>query len=128
MEEEKIIELTDEVVEPLEQEKTTGTTNVIESAEEDTIESAEFEEKEEIIEFEPESSELTDSLGMDLDLKIDSTDNPAEELSLLPEGIEKAIEHVIEKKFSGKIEKMLAEIIEKAVLREIENIKGKLLD
>jgi hypothetical protein len=102
MEEEEIIELTDEVTEPLEQEKTSGSINDLE-----------FFEEEDMSPGRNIDDDFANSLGMELEPDMD---------------IEKIVEDVIERKLSEKIEKMIAEIIEKAVAREIENIKGKLLD
>ncbi len=45
-----------------------------------------------------------------------------------PDEIERTIEGIIERKFSGKIESMITRIIEKAVSVEIKRLKSKLLE
>jgi hypothetical protein len=49
-------------------------------------------------------------------------------LAVSPEWITAAVESVINEKFSGRIEKIIYEVIEKVVSREIERLKGVLLE
>ena len=51
-----------------------------------------------------------------------------ESAGLSPEQIDKAIERVINEKFAGRIENIIYEVIEKAVAKEIDRLKGVLLD
>jgi hypothetical protein len=51
-----------------------------------------------------------------------------ESLPVSPESITAAVESVINEKFSGRIEKIIYEVIEKVVSREIERLKGVLLE
>ena len=71
---------------------------------------------------------FADSLGMDLEPETNALEDIHKEVSLSPEHLEEALERVVEKMFSEKIEKMLAEMIEAAVSREIKSIKERLLD
>ena len=143
LEEEEIIELTDEVIEASEE----GVGDKAAQVEEDTIEIPEVEDKSEQIDDDFAISLGTDdvleqeisgdqdmadrfagSLGMDLEPEIDALEDIHEEVSLSPEHLEETLERVVKKMFSEKIEKMLAEMIEAAVSREIKSIKERLLD
>lgn len=143
LEEEEIIELTDEVIEAPEEGAGDNTAQV----EEDIIESLEVEDKSEQIDddlttsigiddaLEKEISDdqnmadrFADSLSMDLEPEIDALEDTHEEVPLSPEHLEETLERVVKKMFSEKIEKMLAEMIEAAVSREIKSIKEKLRD
>ncbi|MCG2754568.1 MAG: hypothetical protein L6247_03200 [Desulfobacteraceae bacterium] len=150
LEEEEIIELTDEVIEAPEE----GAGDNAVQLEEDIIEFPEVEDKKEIEEqfseqidddlaisigiddaLEEEISGKQDmadifagSLGMDLEPEIDVSEDINKKVPLSPEHLEETLERVVKKMFSEKIEKMLSEMIETAVSREIKSIKEKLRD
>ena len=144
LEEEEIIELTDEIIEAPEEGAGENTAQV----QEDIIEFLEVEDKSEQIDddlatsigvddaLEKEISDdqnmadrFADSLSMDLESEIDALEEDThEEVPLSPEHLEETLERVVKKMFSEKIEKMLAEMIEAAVSREIKSIKEKLRD
>lgn len=143
LEEEEIIDLTDEVIEASEE----GAKDNAAQVEEDTIEFIEIEDKSEQIDDDLETSigiydalekevsgdqDMDDrfdgSLDMDLETDIDVLEDIHEEVSLSPKRLEETLERVVEKMFSEKIEKMIAEMIEAAVSREIKSIKEKLRD
>ena len=48
--------------------------------------------------------------------------------AVTPDQIDSILERVIEEKFSGKIEDIIYEAIEKVVSKEINRLKGSLLD
>ena len=80
---------------------------------------------------EPEVASLNeDYTPRDKVIQQDFGDGPdPEELSAITPGqIDKAIERVINEKFSAKIENIIYEVIEKAVAKEIDRLKGVLLD
>ncbi|MDO9566124.1 MAG: hypothetical protein Q7J15_05230 [Candidatus Desulfaltia sp.] len=146
LEDEEIIELTDEVVDASE--------NGMEPGEfEDTVEFYELEDKKEdkpiarpaddnlatsisadnVLDKEISGDQnmadrFADLPGMDLEPEIEVLEDAHEEVSLSHERLEETLERVVEKMFSEKIEKMLAEMIETAVSREIKSIKEKLRD
>ncbi len=60
----------------------------------------------------------------DLQTVQDTGDAPA----VTPDQIDSLLERVIKEKFSGKIEDIIYEAIEKAVSKEIDRLKGSLLD
>ncbi|NQT09829.1 MAG: hypothetical protein HQ573_01495 [Desulfobacteraceae bacterium] len=148
LEEEEIIELTDEVIEAPEE----GAGDNAVQLEEDIIEFTEVEDKKEIEEqfseqidddfainigiddtLEEEISGKQDmadifagSLGMDLEPEIDVSEDINKKVPLSPKHLEETLERVVKKMFSEKIEKMLSKMIEEAVSREIKSIKGKL--
>lgn len=150
LEEEEIIELTDEVIEAPEE----GAGDNAVQLEEDIIEFTEVEDKKEIEEqfseqidddlaisigiddaLEEEISGKQDmadifagSLGMDLEPEIDVSEDINKKVPLSPEHLEETLERVVKKMFSEKIEKMLSKMIEEAVSREIKSIKEKLRD
>ena len=49
-------------------------------------------------------------------------------MDLIPERLDTTIERLINEKFSGKIENIIYEVIEKAVSKEIDRLKGILLE
>jgi hypothetical protein len=110
LEEEEIIELTDEVIDD-DLATSIGVDDVLEK---------------EIIGDQNMADRFADLLGMDLEPEIDAIEDTHEEVSLSYERLEETLERVVEKMFSEKIEKMLAEMIETAVSREIKSIKEKL--
>ncbi|MBW2569242.1 MAG: hypothetical protein JRD93_06795 [Deltaproteobacteria bacterium] len=142
LEDEEIIELTDEVVNASE-EKIIELTDVVEQSpltyEEKTISVFDddsetglvldevFDEersKEQIIE-----DDFIGSLGMELEAEsTQKKDLTSEAVSLSSEQIDEALERVIKRMYSKKIESMIAEMIEKAVTKEIEKMKGILID
>lgn len=54
--------------------------------------------------------------------------DPSDTLTVTPDQIDSILERVIEEKFSGKIENIIYQAIEKAVSKEIDRLKGSLLD
>ncbi|HUV51295.1 MAG TPA: hypothetical protein VMW78_09790 [Anaerolineae bacterium] len=156
LEEENIIELTDEVVEVSEKGVEPGEFPDIDAqlSTEDIIEFYEIEDKkedepiakpaddnypasdmeidnifEEKISDDNMPDKFADSLGMDLESEIDALEEDIhEEVPLSFARLEETLERIVEKMFSEKIEKMLAEMIESAVSREIKSIKEKLQD
>jgi len=54
--------------------------------------------------------------------------DPSDTLTVTPNQIDSILERVIEEKFSGKIEDIIYQAIEKAVSKEIDRLKGSLLD
>ena len=114
LEEEEIIELTDEVVEASGDFATSiGIDDALEK---------------EISGDQNMADRFAGSLGMNLEPEIDGLEDIHKEVSLSPEHLEETLERVVKKMFSEKIEKMLAEMIEEAVSREIKIIKEKLRD
>jgi hypothetical protein len=65
-------------------------------------------------------------------MELDSSEDVAEDLldaeKVSDEQVEAALERVIKKMFYDKIDRILVEVIEKTVTREIERIKGVLLE
>ncbi len=116
MEEEEIIELTDEIIEA-----SINDDLAISLGIDDALEK-------EISGDQDMADSFVGSLGMDLEPKIDALEDIHEEVSLSPEHLEETLERVVKKMFSEKIEKMLAEMIEAAVSKEITSIKKRLLD
>jgi hypothetical protein len=57
-----------------------------------------------------------------------AAEEPAEPLSVTPEQIDVILERVIKDKFGGNIENIIYKVIEKAVSKEIDRLKGALLD
>jgi hypothetical protein len=57
-----------------------------------------------------------------------AVEETAESLSVSPEQIDSILERVIKEKFGGNIENIIYEAIQKAVSREIDRLKGALLD
>jgi hypothetical protein len=55
-------------------------------------------------------------------------EEPAESLSVTPEQIDSILERVIKDKFGGNIENIIYEVIQKAVSKEIDRLKGALLE
>jgi len=110
LEEEEIIELTDEVIDD-DLATSIGVDDALDK---------------EISGDQNVADRFADSLGMDLEPEIDALEDTHEEVSLSHERLEETLERVVEKMFSEKIEKMLAEMIETAVSREIKSIKEKL--
>ena len=138
-----------EKAQPLEEEKIIELTNEVREASEEVEDKKEIDEqfgkqidddfainigiddvfeKEKISGDQNMDDKVVDSLGMDLEPETDALEDIHKEVSLSPEHLEEALERVVEKMFSEKIEKMLAEMIEAAVSREIKSIKEKLLD
>ena len=129
LEQEEIIELTDEVIEA--SEEGAGDNTVQSEQIDDDLETSIgiYDALEEEISADQNMADRFDgSLDMDLKPEIDALEDTHEEVSLSTEHLEGALERVVEKMFSEKIEKMLAEMIEAAVSREIKSIKEKLLD
>jgi len=133
LEDEEIIELTDEAVNTSE-EKIIELTDVVEQppltdddSETDLVLDEVFDEersKEQIIE-----DDFIGSIGMELEPEdAQEKDLVSETLSLSPEQIDEALERIVKKMYSEKIESMIAEMIEKAVTKEIERMKGTLID
>ena len=141
LEEEEIMELTDEVIEAPKE----GAGDNAAQVEEDIIEFLEVEDKSEQIDdnlatsigiddvLEKEirddqhlADKFAESLSMDLEPEIDALEDTDKEVPLSPEHLEETLERVVKKMFSEKIEKMLVEMIEAAVSREIKSIKEKL--
>ena len=116
LEEEEIIELTDEVIEASINDDLASSIGI-----DDALEK-------EISGDQDMADRFAGSLGMDLEPEIDALEDIHEEVSLSPEHLEETLERVVKKMFSEKIEKMLAEMIEAAVSKEITNIKKRLLD
>ncbi len=116
LEEEEIIELTDEVIEA-----SINDNFAISIGIDDVLEK-------EISGDQDVADRFTDSLGMDLEPETNALEDIHKEVSLSPEHLEEALERVVQKMFSEKIEKMLAEMIEAAVSREIKSIQERLLD
>ena len=116
LEEEEIIELTDEVTEASINDDLASSIGI-----DDALEK-------EISEDQDVADSFADSLGMDLEPEIDALEDIHEEVSLSPEHLEETLERVVKKMFSEKIEKMLAEMIEAAVSKEIKSIKERLRD
>lgn len=125
--EEKMIELTDVVEQPplTDEEKTISVFD--EDSEADLVLDEVFDEerrKEQIIE-----DDFIGSMGMELESEdTQEKDLVSETLSLSPEQIDEALERIIKRMYSEKIESMIVEMIGKAVTREIEKIKGTLTD
>ena len=133
LEDEEIIELTDEVVNTSE-EKIIELTDVVEQppltdddSETGLVLDEVFDEersKEQIIE-----DDFIGSMGMELESEdTQEKDLVSETLSLSPEQIDEALERIVKRMYSEKIESMIAEMIEKAVTKEIERMKGTLID
>lgn len=133
LEDEEIIELTDEAVNTSE-EKIIELTDVVEqppltddNSETDLVLDEVFDEersKEQIIE-----DDFIGSMGMELESEdTQEKDLVSESLSLSPEQIDEALERIVKRMYSEKIESMIAEMIEKAVTKEIERMKGTLID
>ena len=116
LEEEEIIELTDEIIEASINDDLASSIGI-----DDALEK-EISEDQDVV------NSFAGSLGMDLEPEIDALEDIHEEVSLSPEHLEETLERVVKKMFSEKIEKMLAEMIEAAVSKEIKSIKEKLLD
>ena len=116
LEEEEIIELTDEVIEASINDDLASSIGI-----DDALEK-------EISGDQDMADRFAGSLGMDLEPEIDALEDIHEEVSLSPEHLEETLERVVKKMFSEKIEKMLAEMIEAAVSKEITSIKKRLLD
>ena len=116
LEEEEIIELTDEVTEASINDDLASSIGI-----DDVLEK-------EISGDQDMADRFAGSLGMDLEPEIDALEDIHEEVSLSPEHLEETLERVVKKMFSEKIEKMLAEMIEAAVSKEIKSIKEKLQD
>jgi hypothetical protein len=55
-------------------------------------------------------------------------EEPAESMSVTPDQIDSILERVIKDKFGGNIENIIYEAIQKAVSKEIDRLKGALLD
>ena len=116
LEEEEIIELTDEIIEASINDDLASSIGI-----DDALEK-------EISGDQDMADRFAGSLGMDLEPEIDALEDIHEEVSLSPEHLEETLERVVKKMFSEKIEKMLAEMIEAAVSKEIKSIKERLLD
>ena len=116
LEEGKIIELTDEVIEASINDDLASSIGINDALEK------------EISGDQDMADSFAGSLGMDLEPEIDALEDIHEEVSLSPEHLEETLERVVKKMFSEKIEKMLAEMIEAAVSKEITSIKKRLLD
>ena len=113
LEEEKIIELTDEVIEASINDDLASSIGIDNALEK------------EISGDQDMANSFAGSLGMDLEPEVEDIH---EEVSLSSEHLEETLERVVKKMFSEKIEKMLAEMIEAAVSKEIISIKKRLLD
>ncbi|MDI6688520.1 MAG: hypothetical protein QME06_09925 [Desulfobacterales bacterium] len=109
LEEEEIIELTDEVIDD-DLATSIGGDNTFEKE----------------ISDDNMHNKFADLLGVDLEPEIDTLEDTQEDVPLSYERLEETLERVVEKMFSEKIEKLLAEMIEAAVSREIKSIKEKL--
>lgn len=72
--------------------------------------------------------DFVDSLGMELDSTEDGAEDLLDAEKVSDEQVEAALERVIKKMFYDKIDHILVEVIEKSVTREIERIKGVLLE
>ena len=75
-----------------------------------------------------DQDDFVDSLGMELDPKEDVSQDLHEAEKVSAEAVEAALERVIKKMFYEKIDRILVEVIEKTVTREIERLKGFLLE
>ena len=132
LEEEEIIELTDEVIEASEQveDKKEIEEQFSEQIDDDFAISLGTDDvlEKEISGDQDMADRFAGSLGMDLEPEVDALEDIHEEVSLSPEHLEETLERVVKKMFSEKIEKMLAEMIEAAVSKEITSIKKRLLD
>jgi Asp-tRNA(Asn)/Glu-tRNA(Gln) amidotransferase B subunit len=128
LEEEEIIELTDEVTEASIQPPEVEDKS--EQIDDDLASSIGIDDalEKEISEDQDVTDRFADSLGMDLEPEIDALEDIHEEVSLSPEHLEETLERIVKKMFSEKIEKMLAEMVEAAVSKEIKSIQEKLLD
>ena len=133
MEEEEIIELTDEVMDasiqpPEVEDNKEIEVQFSEPIDDDLASSIGIDDalEKEISGDQDMADSFADSLGMDLEPEIDALEDIHEEVSLSPEHLEETLERVVKKMFSEKIEKMLAEMIEAAVSKEITSIKEKL--
>ena len=116
LEEGKIIELTDEVIEASINNDLASSIGINDAPEK------------EISGDQDMADSFAGSLGMDLEPEVDALEDIHEEVSLSSEHLEETLERVVKKMFSEKIEKMLAEMIEAAVSKEITSIKKRLLD
>ena len=132
LEEEEIIELTDEVIEASKEveDKKEIDEQLGKQIEDDFAINIGIDDvlEKEISGDQNMNDRFADSLGMDLEPETNALEDIHKEVSLSPEHLEEALERVVEKMFSEKIEKMLAEMIEAAVSREIKSIKERLLD
>ncbi|MEA3414546.1 MAG: hypothetical protein U9R02_00030 [Thermodesulfobacteriota bacterium] len=135
LEEEEIVELTDEVIEasiqpPEVEDNKEIEVQLSESVDDDLASSIGIDDalEKEISGDQDMADSFADSLGVDLEPEIDALEDMHEEVSLSPEHLEETLERVVKKMFSEKIEKMLAEMIEAAVSKEITSIKEKLQD
>ena len=72
--------------------------------------------------------DFVDSLGMDLDSEEDDLEDLSEVKDISNEQMEAALERVIKNMFYEKIDRILVEVIEKTVTKEIERLKGILLE
>ena len=59
---------------------------------------------------------------------LQTVQDTSDALAVTPDQIDSVLEGVIREKFSGKIENIIHEAIEKAVSKEIDRLKGSLLD
>lgn len=85
-----------------------------------------------------DDDDFVDSLGMEIgdedDEEQEEFSTPEEQtdvsgaLDVSPEQLDAALERVIQKMFYDRIDRILVNVIEKRVKREIERIKGMLLD
>ena len=136
MEEEEIIELTDEVIEasiqpPEVEDNKEIEVQFSEPIDDDLASSIGIDdalEKEIIGDQDMMADSFAGSLGVDLEPEIDALEDIHEDVSLSPEHFEETLERVVKKMFSEKIEKMLAEMIEAAVSKEITSLKKKLFE
>ena len=116
LEEEEIIELTDEIIEASINDDLASSIGIDDALEKEISGDQDMPDR------------FAGSLGMDLEPEIDALEDIHEEVSLSPEHLEETLERVVKKMFSEKIEKMLAEMIEAAVSKEIKSIQEKLQD
>jgi hypothetical protein len=78
---------------------------------------------------EPESASFADESSREDKKPLQKILTPGSEApAVSPELVTAAVERVISDKFSGKIEKIIYEVIEKVVSKEIERLKGTLLE
>jgi len=72
--------------------------------------------------------DFADSLGMELSSSEDVSKDLSGVEGVSEEAVEAALERVIKKMFYEKIDRVLVEVIEKTVTKEIERLKGILLE
>ena len=126
---EDIIDLTDISDQPLLADEAEDAVSKIGESTEDEIAIVLEDEISDELDLDPApQDDIADALGIELDSEEEISDDLPKAEDVTDEQVEAALERVIKSMFYEKIDRILVEVIEKTVTKEIERLKGILLE